>query len=204
MIVGLNATQARSKSAQDLTIYQESYHIMNDIILASAEGKFEVVVSNKSTMTGSQAAHRVVGTQQNPVIAPNATIIINSTTIVLGTSGTNLNAIIADINDAGLTGVVASKQDQKLVIDITLPQDNWTYDIGAGTANSDLGIIADAGSALAPSGVSYFDVWQGTQTNRALQNQMESVVRYFESLGYKIQRRSNITSGKTFDWYVFW
>ena len=205
MIVGLNATQARAKSTQDSVMFEKSYTIMKQIIAESSAGEYETTITNATTMTSAQPTHVVTGTVADPIIAPGETIIIQDVTIVLGTTGTTVNAVIADINDAGVTGVVASKTaDEKLVITITLPQDDWDYMIGAGTANANLGISVDSGSAQSPTGKSYFEVWQGVVVDRAKQQQIDGIVRYFENLGYKIQLRTNTVSGKTFDWYVFW
>ena len=203
MIVGLNATQARAKANQDLVIYNESYVIMNEIITASAAGVYEITVSDKSTMTDATPTVTKKGTVQNPVIAPGVTLIINGSTITLGTTGTTLNAVVADINDAGVAGVVASKEDGYLVLSITMSQSDWTYSIGAGTANATLGLTEEVNTGTA-TGKSYYEVWQGSVTDRAKQQQMDEIIRYFENLGYKIQRRSNTVSSKTFDWYVFW
>lgn len=204
MIVGLNASQARAKSNQDLLIYNESIAIMNEIILASAAGYYEVVVSDKSTMTDATPTVTKQGTVTNPVIVPGSTLIVNGSTVTLGTSGTNLNAVVADINDAEIPGLVASKDSGYLVLTITVAPGDWSYTIGAGTANTALGLTETSAVAASPVSRVYFDVWQGTYTDRAKQSQMDEVIRYFENLGYKIQRRTNINTNKTFEWYVFW
>ncbi len=204
MIVGLNASQARAKSNQDLLIYTESYNVMNEIITASGSGLYEVTVSDKSTMTDATPTVVKQGIAQNPIVAPGDTVIIMGSTITLGTSGTNLNAVVADINDAAVAGVTASKDSGYLILTIVLPQNNWVYEIGAGTANAALGLVPISANAPAPDSTLYYQVWQGTLTDRAKQTQMDEVIRYFENLGFKIQRRQNTTSLKTFDWYIYW
>lgn len=202
-IVGLNAAQARANSNQDLIIFTEANKIMTQVLTASASGLYETTVTD-TEMTQSHPTAVITATEQDPVVQPNATLIVNGSTIVLGTTGTSLNAVIADINDAGVAGVVASKTDDKLVLTLTAPEDNWAYSIGAGTANSALGITTMTETYGNPSSVNFYYVWQGTQVDRAAQQQMDQVIRHFENLGYKIQRTTNINSGKTFNWYVYW
>jgi len=50
----------------------------------------------------------------------------------------------------------------------------------------------------------YFNVWQKTSTNRALLNQMNSVIAYFEGKGYSIVREINGNDASVFQWKVEW
>lgn len=50
----------------------------------------------------------------------------------------------------------------------------------------------------------YANVWKGTIADRAKEIQMASIIKYFTDLGYSIERRSNPTTGTTFDWQVYW
>lgn len=204
MSVGLNAAQARAKASQDMIVYKETQSIMEEVITQSAAGKFEGYVDDGTTMTDSSPSTIKMGTQNNPTITVGDTLIINSVTITLGTSGTNINAIVADINDAAVTGITASKDAGYLVLTIEASGSTWTYDIGAGTANTALGFTAGTYSITNPTSVNYFNVWQGTATDRGLQNQMETVIKHFQNLGYKIERLSNATTGKTLKWYIYW
>jgi hypothetical protein len=204
MSVGLNAAQARAKASQDMIVYKETQSIMEEVITQSAAGKFEGYVDDGTTMTDSSPSTIKMGTQNNPTITVGDTLIINSVTITLGTSGTSINAIVADINDAAVTGITASKDAGYLVLTIEASGSTWTYDIGAGTANTALGFTAGTYSITNPTSVNYFNVWQGTATDRGLQNQMETVIKHFQNLGYKIERLSNATTGKTLKWYIYW
>lgn len=50
----------------------------------------------------------------------------------------------------------------------------------------------------------YANVWKGVVADRAKEIQMATIVKYFTDLGYSIERRSNPTTGTTFDWQVYW
>lgn len=206
MSMGLNASQARAKSHQDLIIFNECTAIMQEIIKVSATGAYELTIANKTDMTTTMPTVTVIGTIAAPAINIGDTVIIQGTTVVLGTSGTNLNSVIADINDATIAGVVASKDENShLVLTILTDPATWTYEIGAGTANSDLGLTAGISSAPTPPvSKDYWEVWMGTSVDRAKQNQMDSVMQYFINIGYKIDRTTNTSTGRTFNWYIYW
>ena len=205
MSVGLNAAQARSKASQDMIVYKETQSIMEAIITQSGLGKFEAYVDDGTTMTISTPSVQKIGTVNNPTVNVGDTFIIDNNTITLGTSGTSLNAIISDINDAAIPGLTASKDAGYLVLTI---EDSagatWSYEIGAGTANTALGFVAGVYSITNPTSVDYYIVWQGTATDRAIQNQMNQVIKHFSDLGYKIERLTNTSTSRTFKWYVYW
>lgn len=206
MSVGLNASQARSKSREDITIYNEVSTIMLAVITASAAGEFVAYVDDATTMTESSPTEVVTGTVANPTISVSDSIILGTTTVVLGTTGTSLNAIIADINDAGVTGVVASKNaSNNLVLTFTgQPSAVWTYEIGAGTANTALGLTTGVANITTPTSVNYFQTWQGTRTNRGESQQMDQVIAHFQNMGFKIERTTNTTSQNTYQWNLYW
>jgi hypothetical protein len=205
MSVGLNAAQARSKASQDMIVYKETQTIMESVITQSGLGYFEALVADGTTMTLSTPSTTTTGTILNPTISVGETLIIDGTTVTLGTSGTSLNAVISDINDAGVTGVTASKSAGYLVLTIEdSAGQTWTYEIGAGTANATLGVTAGVYTVPNPTSMAYYTSWQGTTTDRAIQNQMEQVVKYFTDLGYKIERLTNTSTNRTFKWYIYW
>jgi hypothetical protein len=205
MNMGLNAAQARANSSQDLIVFEETNTIMRTIINASDAGDYEAYVGDDTTMTTSTPEAKKIGVIQNPTITPGNTLIINGSTVVLGTTGTNLNSIIADINDAGITGVVASKDNGHLVLTIEIDAaTTWTYTIGAGTANTEVGLTTGTYTVSDPVSVSYFNAWQGTLTDRGLQSQMDQVSKYFVNMGYKIERITNTDTSKTFKWHIYW
>jgi hypothetical protein len=205
MSVGLNASQARARSQQDMIIFDETQAIMREVINASANGDFEAYITDGTTMTETTPTSVKIGTVNNPTIIAGQTFIINSSTIVLGTTGTNLNSIIADINDAGVPGVTATKDSGYLVINVTLePAQTWTYEIGAGTANTALGFSTGVYSAPNPTSLDYYSAWQGTTTDRARVQQMDQVIKHFGNLGYKIERIANTDTYRTFNWALYW
>jgi hypothetical protein len=205
MSVGLNAAQARSKASQDMIVFKETQTIMEKVIEQSGLGNFEALVEDGTTMTVSTPSVQKIGTVNNPTINVGDTFIIDGNTVTLGTSGTSLNAIISDINDASISGVTASKDAGYLVLTI---EDSagatWSYEIGAGTANASIGVVAGVYTLPNPTSISYYTVWQGTLTDRAIQNQMEQVITHFSNLGYKIERLTNTSTNRTFKWYIYW
>jgi hypothetical protein len=205
MSVGLNAAQARSKASQDMIVYKETQAIMESVITESGAGKFEALVSDGTTMTISTPSTTTTGTVINPTITVGQTLIFDGTTVTLGTSGTSLNAIISDINDASVPGVIASKSGGYLVLTVEdAASQTWTYEIGAGTANASLGFTAGVYTLPNPTSMAYYTSWQGTTTDRAVQNQMEQVIKHFSDLGYKIERLTNASTNRTFKWYIYW
>lgn len=205
MSMGLNASQARAKSHQDLIIFNECTAIMQEIITVSATGAYELTIANKTNMTTTTPTATVIGTIVSPVINVGDTVIIQGTTVVLGTSGTNLNSVIADINDAAIAGVTASKDENShLVLTILTNPATWTYEIGAGTANAGLGLTTGVASVPSPVSKTYWETWAGTTVDRAKQQQMDAVVQYFVNLGYKVDRITNADTGRTFNWYIYW
>lgn len=205
MNIGLNAAQARAKSSQDMIVFNECTAIMKSIITTSASGVFETYVGDETTMTESTPSTTKIGTTNNPTVSVGDTFIINGSTITLGTSGTNLNSIIADINDAALTGITASKDAGYLVLSIVLSASTtWSYEIGNGTANAALGLSDGIYVPPTPVSTTYFTSWQGALTDRALDNQMNAVIKYFGNLGYKVNRLTNSATGKTFRWHIYW
>jgi hypothetical protein len=200
----INKQEARSMARADLTIFNEVNAIMKQIITDAGNGLYETTVSDGTTMTESTPTSTVTGTQVNPTITGTPTLIIAGVTITLGTSGTSVNAVVGDINDAGVTGLVASKDaGNNLVLSYTHPQQaSWSVAIGSGTANADLGLTAGTTSATNPSSVDYFSVWQGVTNDRAKTDQMNQVISYFENLGYTISRLTNTATNKTFKWVI--
>jgi hypothetical protein len=206
MTVGLNAAQARAKSSQDMIIFEECNTIMKQVITASATGNFDILVSDLTTMTTSTPSVQKIGTINNPVVNNLDTLIINGQSVTLGVVANTLDGIIADINNANLPGIVATKDNNFLVLNIDVHANSvWSYEIGAGTANASLGFIQGVYSIPAdPESVQYFQSWQGALQDRAKIQQMNSVIQYFQNLGYKIERIANSTTGQTFKWHIYW
>jgi len=205
MAVGLNAAQARAKASQDMIVFEETQAIMAEVIAEAAAGNFEAYVEDNTTMTTSTPTTVKIGTVVNPTVNVGDTFIFNGSTVTLGATATNLNGVICDINDANIAGLTASKDNGMLVLNIEVPATStFSYDIGAGTANSALGFTAGTYTLTDPASVDYFSVWQGTLTDRGIANQMEQCIKYFANLGYKIERLNNTATGKTFRWHIYW
>jgi hypothetical protein len=199
----INKQEARSMARADLTIFNEVNAIMKQIITDAGNGLYETTVSDGTTMTESTPQITITGSVSNPTITGTPTLIIAGSTITLGTSGTNLNSITADVNDAIIPGLVAGKDNVNFRVFYTAPASTaWQVTIGAGTANTDLGLTAGTTSATNPSSVDYFSVWQGVTNDRAKTDQMNQVISYFENLGYTISRLTNTATNKTFKWVI--
>ena len=204
MSYSINKSEARLLARADLTIFNETQALMKQVITDAGNGLYETTVTDGTTMTESTPTIIVTGSVANPTITATPTVILGGSTITLGTSGLNLNAIIADINDAAVTGVVASKNSaNNLVLTFTCSQTTtWSFVVGAGTANTDLGLTAATNTATNPTSVDYFNCWQGNATSRPKTDQMNQVVRYFQQLGYTIERLKNTNTGKTLKWVI--
>lgn len=204
MTYAINKTVARTIARSDLTIFNETQALMKQVITDAGNGLYETTITDGTTMTESTPTITITGTAANPTITGTPTVIIAGITVTLGTSGLNLNAIISDINDASITGLVASKNAaNNLVLSYTVAQStSFTVVVGAGTANTALGLTAQTNSATNPDSVAYFNTWQGTATDRVKTDQMNQVILYFQNLGYTIERLKNTNTNKTIKWSI--
>jgi hypothetical protein len=204
MTYAINSQQAITRARQDLVIFREINAIMEKIIVDSGNGLYRTRFVDGTTMTESTPDIVVTGTVSSPTITGTPTIILNGTTITLGTTGANLNSVIADINDSGISRIVASKNSSnQLVLTYNAPAAaTWTFDIGAGTANTALGLTTGTTTATNPESVTYFSVWQGTTSDRVKQDHINQVINYFENLGYTADIRINTSTNKTFEWII--
>ena len=204
MSYSINKTEARVIARADLTIFNETQALMKQVITDAGNGLYETTITDGTTMTESTQTIVVTGSVANPTITATPTVILGGQTVTLGPSGLNLNAVIADINDAAVTGVVASKNAaNNLVITFTCSQTTtWTFVVGAGTANADLGLTAATNTATNPASVDYFNCWQGNVTSRPKTDQMNQVINYFQQLGYTIERVTNTSTNKTLKWVI--
>ena len=201
----INKTEARAIARADLTIFNETQALMKQVITDAGNGLYETTISDGTTMTESTPVITITGSVSNPTVTPGNAIIIAGNTILLGGTGTNLNSIIADINDyQGVAGLVASKNaSNKLVLSYTAPASTtWSVTVGAGTANTELGLSAGTTNAIIPESVSYHSVWQGNAVDKPKTDQMNQVIQYFQNLGYTIDRLINTTTNKTFKWVI--
>lgn len=201
----MNSTEARSYSRANLVIFEEVTAIMRAVMNASDSGEYSIVLNDGTLMTASTPKITVDGTVADPVIVNGDTITLNAITYSLGASGTNLNSIIADINDTSSGDIVASKtSDNKLSITYTTLQSDWTLTVGEGTANAALGLTSGIITAENPESVNYYNSWKGISSLRKLDDEVARVRAYFESLGYNISISDNTSTQSTFVWNLFW
>ena len=204
MSYSINSTNARLLARADLTIFNETQALMKQVITDAGNGLYETTVSDGTEMTESTPIITITGSVANPTITATPTVILGGQTVTLGTTGLSLNAVIADINDAAIPGLVASKNAaDNLVLTYTAPAaTTWTFVVGAGTANVDLGLTAATSTATNPTSVDYFNCWQGNVASRPKTDQMTQVMLYFRQLGYTIERVKNTSTGKTLKWVI--
>ena len=204
MSYSINSTNARLLARADLTIFNETQALMKQVITDAGNGLYETTVSDGTEMTESTPIITITGSVANPTITATPTVILGGQTVTLGTTGLSLNAVIADINDAAIPGLVASKNAaDNLVLTYTAPAaTTWTFVVGAGTANVDLGLTAATSTATNPTSVDYFNCWQGNVASRPKTDQMTQVMLYFRQLGYTIERLKNTSTGKTLKWVI--
>lgn len=204
MSYSINSTNARLLARADLTIFNETQALMKQVITDAGNGLYQTTVSDGTEMTESTPIITITGSVANPTITATPTVILGGQTVTLGTTGLSLNAVIADINDAAIPGLVASKNAaDNLVLTYTAPAaTTWTFVVGAGTANADLGLTAATSTATNPTSVDYFNCWQGNSTSRPKTDQMNQVILYFQQLGYTIDRLKNTSTGKTLKWSI--
>ena len=204
MSYSINKTEARLLARADLTIFNETQALMKQVITDAGNGLYETTVDDGTEMTESTPTITITGSVANPTITATPTVILGGQTITLGTTGLSLNAVIADINDAAVPGLVASKNAiNNLVLTYTAPAaTTWTFTIGSGSANIDLGLTVGTSTATNPDSVSYFTTWDGSTQDRAKTDQMNQVELYFKNLGYTITRLKNTTTNKTFKWNI--
>ena len=200
----INKTSARTIARADLTIFNETQALMKQVITDAGNGLYETTITDGTTMTESTPTITITGSVANPTITGTPTVILGGVTVTLGTSGLNLNAVIADINDAAVSGLVASKNAaNNLVLTYTAPAaTTWSFVVGAGTANTALGLTATTTTATNPDSVAYYNVWSGTTADRAKSDQMTQVITYFQNLGYSIERLKNTTTNKNLKWVI--
>lgn len=205
MSVGLNASQARAKSQQDMIIFNEVTDIMRAIIEASGQGLFELRIDDGTYMTASRPTQEHAAGVVDAEIVIGQTVIINGYEVTLGITGTNVGAVVADINDAGIPGVTAKKEFNRLVLVLEAGQSTiWSYSIGAGTANTALGLVPGDYLFDNPPSLDFFSTWQGVTTDRAKMQQMDQVIKYFRNIGFKIERLINPQTQKTMVWSIYW
>ena len=127
MNIGLNAHRQELNSNSDMTSYDEVSLFNERHYNTKCLRNHKSTITDGTTMTESTPEVIITGTVANPTIVVGETSSFNGTSVTLGTTGTNLNAIIADINDAAITGLVASKNATNNCPHNTTFLHSWTY-----------------------------------------------------------------------------
>jgi len=203
-MVTVNATLALSYADHDISIYNEIDAIKREILTRSKLGFINASIQNNTLMTISSPIITLIATAVNPSVLMNQTLIINNDTIALGSSGLNLNSIISDINDSNLPGIIASKENNRLVIKYTPSPASWQLTLGAGSANINIGLTPAIYPATNPDSVLYHNVWRGFVTDRLVKERMDRVISAIQSKGFTIIRKTNPQTEKTFEWFIQW
>lgn len=68
--------------------------------------------------------------------------------------------------------------------------------------DSPFGVGSQICSGISP--VTYFRVWKGVEENDVAEYQMNTVIEYFQNLGYSIVRQTNPDTQQTLMWYIRW
>lgn len=197
-----NSFEARLVANTDLVVFEEITVIQRCIIEAAKENNYEVVVADGTTMTDSTPEVSVQALTANPTVAAGDTLILDGTTVTL--TGGDLNSVINDINDYNLDYVTASKTDNKLVLNYAGPDTAWRFEVGNGTANSKVGLLANNYDPETPESQLYYQNWVGTRDDRRRWDHIRQIITHFEALGYNIEVMVNPCTNRTFLWKAYW
>lgn len=206
MTNGLTSTQARTIATSDLVIYNEIDVITRAIYTAALAGDLNTTVSDGTTITESTPTITVVGTETNPEsgsVGESLTLAGQGVSIP---ANSDINQIIAAINDAGITGLTASKNDAvQVVLTYEPPQSSWSFAIGADSANTTIGLTSGTVTATNPESVNYYNVWTGISDDRKKSYELSQVVNHFQGLGYSILAKQNAdTPSNVIKWEIYW
>ena len=117
----------------------------------------KITSTNPTLYIGQGSANSVIGLSVGVETAPITTTNINTST--------DLSAIIDIINSAALAGIGASNNNNRLQLTST----GSTMIIGAGTANSTVGLIAETVSATQTQVSNVFNAFVGSDGNQVFQ-----------------------------------
>lgn len=202
----LTATQARTVSTTDLVIYNEIDTIQREIMEQALLGNLTATVENGTTMTESTPVVTVTGTEANPTVGVTGeSLTIAATTITLAAES-DIDQIIAAINEQGPAGLVASKNaSDQIVLTYETPQANWGLIISADSGNPTIGLTDGTYAAPAPESVEYYQVWAGISEDRKKSYELSQVVNHFQNLGYSILAKKNTDSDtEVIKWEIYW
>ena len=202
---GLTASQARTVSTADSIVYNEIDAINREIIAQALLGNLEATINDSTTMTESTPTITVTGTVVSPTVgATGESLSIANESISLP-ANSDVDQIVAAINDAAIVGLVASKNTtQNIVLTYEPPMETWSLVIGVDSGNATVGFTDGTVSATDPTSRDYYNVWTNLTDDRKRSLHMTQVINYFQRLGYNIVQKLNTTTTNTFQWEVYW
>jgi len=117
----------------------------------------------------------------------------------------------AEISGSGAGAILDVTMAGGIITAITVVNGGGGYD------NTTLVTIIDAdggpginATALATvdtleyNSVQYYQVWQELMTSREITDQLDTVIKYFQKLGYNIQIEPNVITSNTIQWHLYW
>lgn len=209
MANALTATQARNVSTTDQVIYNEIDFINRAILADALAGNLQTTVNNGTLMTESTPVVTVTSTGYADGWTPGGTFTIAGTTVTLSSGvndGTNIDQATADINAAGVVGLVATNDGSEITLSYETPMSVWSLTLTEGSgALGELGFTSGTFSAMNPESTEYYSVWSGQTEDRKKSFEFAEVVNHFQSCGYSILAKLNNDSAvATFMWEVYW
>jgi len=202
----LTASQARTVSTTDLVIYNEIDTIQREIMEQALLGNLTATVDNGTTMTESTPVVTITGTEANPAVGVSGESLTIAATSITLAANSDIDQIIAAINDDGPAGLTASKNaSDQIVLTYETPQANWGLIVSADSGNTTIGITADTYNAPTPESVEYYQVWAGISEDRKKSYELSQVVNHFQNLGYSILAKKNTDSStEVMKWEIYW
>ena len=100
--------------------------------------------------------------------------------------------------------LTASEARSKAQNDLIIFNEVRNIELAILTASADGDYEITIDTTTMTTSAMYANVWKGVIADRAKEVQMATIIKYFTDLGYSIERRSNPTTGTTFDWQIYW
>lgn len=159
-----NSTSSQVTTTPNLTISQVVEQINNAQItgitaqaLAPAGQLLNILSSNSTLYIGNGTANSIIGLSSGVVPATQSVTTVNTTSTI--------NDIVEIINSANIASVTASNVNNRLRLTSTAS----TLEIGAGTANSSLGLTAQTYTATSSGVSNVFNAFRTTTDGTVIQ-----------------------------------
>ena len=201
--VFITAAAARQNARSELTIHTEVRTLEDAILQASADGYYEVTVSTGTPMTDTTVINTVVSN----VDVGSSTLIITDhpyqtgSVVTVQSTGTlptplTINTYYYVIyTDANTIRLAASLADALNPVPVNIILSSTGTDV--------------ISVNLFNASQDYYSVLKNLPTSNMLndrpyQDQMNSVISYFTSLGYTMLQQTNTQTNNTFQWNIKW